>query len=478
MQNHGSVGSAQKRMFSAAAAPPTTASLAPAAVPRGGLGGSASLGAASSALPQQPAPPPQQQRGLSFGNLYSARTGTCRLWHAPDLLAAPAASSAAADDAATTNAAAARTAVAADAQSEFVVHDLLGTAVSDVVAAHSDWRELAGKAFCPAAFEKQILAALARDAAHRRTKTRRVVECIEKWGFAVVTDPVLEHGLPVPLSLSTAQEPTGMPMSGLVADLAAAAATDRVAGKVVDRRNGVEFLLKYLFGVLQNSHYGLTPVWGSYKSDIAADAIDHLDTAYLNCGIDLHTDATYLINAPKLQGFGLIHSDPHKSIGGANVIVDGYAVADYMFQHHRDAFWALASQTVPAYYAKDGMALAGFRPVLQMPRPGHVAQVSFNAYDRAPSVVCQFGDNSRVTERTNRLVRFYEAYSLFGDLAHGRRGPCTFHVEIQPRIGQMLIFDNHRALHARTAFSGPRIMCGSYVGADDYVSSLNRFHLM
>ena len=107
------------------------------------------------------------------------------------------------------------------------------------------------------------------------------------------------------------------------------------------------------------------------------------------------------------------------------------------------------------------------------------------------------------------MNQFYRAYTLFGDLCHdrlnehcnsnsscnkidynnanfcsmtsssststGNGNEACFSIEVQPKIGSMLIFDNHRCLHARTAFAGPRIMSGSYISLDDYFSALNQF---
>jgi alpha-ketoglutarate-dependent taurine dioxygenase len=332
------------------------------------------------------------------------------------------------------------------------------------------------------------------------------------------------------LSLTTAEEPTGMPSTGLVADLAKMGNDLKSknpkeaaeALRVVQRRNGVDFLLKYLFGVLMNTHYGVTPVWGKFEGDNGKNTksakksktnydesknttasidksqvsceqpeqIDHLDTAYLSVGIDLHTDQTYSLHSPKLQGFGLIHSDPKTSKGGANVLADGFAVAQYMSQKYPKQFEVLKRNSIPAHYAKDGRFLSGFRPVFKTASNSSsagkesVSQISFNSYDRASAVVFDFSDEHATSESKmlEKMNEFYEAYTLFGDLCHDRanytpeKNP-SFAFQLQPSIGKLLIFDNHRCLHARTSFVGPRIMCGSYVSLDDYFSALNHYQL-
>lgn len=39
-------------------------------------------------------------------------------------------------------------------------------------------------------------------------------------------------------------------------------------------------------------------------------------------------------------------------------------------------------------------------------------------------------------------------------------------------IFTLLVIDNHRVLHGRSAFDGKRRMCGAYVGVDEYRSKL------
>ena len=36
----------------------------------------------------------------------------------------------------------------------------------------------------------------------------------------------------------------------------------------------------------------------------------------------------------------------------------------------------------------------------------------------------------------------------------------------------VLVVDNHRVLHGRSAFDGKRRMCGAYIGMDEYRSKL------
>jgi trimethyllysine dioxygenase len=72
------------------------------------------------------------------------------------------------------------------------------------------------------------------------------------------------------------------------------------------------------------------------------------------------------------------------------------------------------------------------------------------------------------------IEAFYRSLSTFSDMCHSGQFVAT----LQPTVGKVLIFDNHRCLHSRTQFAGPRLMCGSYVALDDYLSMLNRSRLL
>jgi hypothetical protein len=344
--------------------------------------------------------------------------------------------------------------------------------------------------------------------------TRAVAKAVDRYGFCVMRAPTLLEG--------------GMP--GSFHDRATQLAPPAPIGESEDaltvrrRTFAVDFLIRETFGVIRNTHYGLTSTWGPVDAPLATAtaaashalpggrAPEHLDTAYLSHCIGLHTDSTYFQEPPRAQAFGLIFKAPNGgSTGGLNGIADGFRIARDFAAAHPEAFWTLAQSPVAAFYAKEGQNLVARRPVFGTTTSGAavasdirgivvgrghmnevdviVRHVTFNASDRAPMFLpCM----SQAKGDTGAMAAFYEAYDLLDRFMHAEAEPAVaaeaaaspaaggtpqrykYQYMLQPVVGELLVFDNFRALHARTAFAGPRVMCGAYVGTDDFQSLIRR----
>jgi alpha-ketoglutarate-dependent taurine dioxygenase len=250
------------------------------------------------------------------------------------------------------------------------------------------------------------------------------------------------------------------------------------------RTRGIGALTASTFGVVRYTHYGGVSTWGDseiivgdrarpHPTSTASTDPTHLDTAYMRVGIGLHTDGSYLAEPPAMQIFGCLHRCPLSSSGGKSEVCDGFAVANLLRAEDRTLFDVLCSTPVVATYYKQGRAFTGSRPVIMLDRHvasrfnGHwgvnsgepeVAQVTYNPYDRAPTLAGVSG--------LRHLDRFYAAYHRFGELCG--ENAAVFQLE----VGDVLFFNNLRVLHSRTPYAGPRIMGGAYVGADDVASAL------
>ena len=66
------------------------------------------------------------------------------------------------------------------------------------------------------------------------------------------------------------------------------------------------------------------------------------------------------------------------------------------------------------------------------------------------------------------MVRFYEAYGIFHNLANQKNRQFEFCLE----PGIVRTFDNWRLLHARSALTGYRQLCGGYHNREDFESRL------
>jgi hypothetical protein len=276
-----------------------------------------------------------------------------------------------------------------------------------------------------------------------RKHKKEVLRRLHRYGFAVLRDPLMKAG--------------AVPPGG------GAAARDAVLAL---RQRNVETLITAVFGTLRNTHFGLCPTWGSAAdSGEAAAPVAHLDTAYLSSGITLHSDSTYFAEPPKVQAFGHIYRSA-ATRGGANVLCDAVAVARRMEAEQPEMHAALCRVAVPTYYVKEGLAFSGARAVFgRAAADAPVEMVSMNIYDRSPM---NLSAGPHGVRDAGELQAWYAAYHAFQALCESP----AFALPLALPVGDLLLFDNQRTLHARTAFTGPRVMCGAYVANDDYNSAM------
>jgi len=198
---------------------------------------------------------------------------------------------------------------------------------------------------------------------------------------------------------------------------------------------------------IRNSIFGGFSVW-----DNKLESPD--DTAFTSLAIEPHTDGTYVHDAPGLQTLHCIKRD---SIGGENQLIDGLAIAEKMRKEFPEAFDILCNINIPGRYIKPDTYLEAHRPLFRVNNKGEVLQVSFNNHDRAPFRL-----------ENNEMVRFYDAYGIFHNLANQTNRQFEFCLE----PGTILTFDNWRLLHARSALTGYRQLCGGYHNREDFESRL------
>jgi gamma-butyrobetaine dioxygenase len=174
--------------------------------------------------------------------------------------------------------------------------------------------------------------------------------------------------------------------------------------------------------------------------------------AYSDLGLGLHTDNPYREPVPGFQALHALVTSPE---GGASLFADGFALAAHLKDSAPDAFGLLTTTAVPFHYRSAEAELYAERPLIQLSCEGEVAAVHYN------------NRSIRVAART--APAFYAAYRRFAALLREPR----FQLQLKLADGDLVVFDNQRVLHGRTAFTSarhPRHLKGCYLTRDSVLS--------
>ncbi len=161
---------------------------------------------------------------------------------------------------------------------------------------------------------------------------------------------------------------------------------------------------------------------------------------YTSAGIDLHTDQPFLARPPRYQ---LLHGLVTAPRGGDTILADGDAAARWLAANDADAFETLLHTPVPFVRRQKQFEKTLSAPVLE--RRGDRLFVRCSYFTMRPPRL-SFA----------HVTGFYRAYARFLDVLR------THHVRTRLEPGDVLLYDNHRMLHGRTAFEGLRWVRGVY----------------
>jgi gamma-butyrobetaine dioxygenase len=177
--------------------------------------------------------------------------------------------------------------------------------------------------------------------------------------------------------------------------------------------------------------------------------------AFTHLGLAPHTDNPYRDPPPSLQLLHCLHAD---ATGGQTLLVDGFAAAQHLRAAKPAAFETLAATLVRFAWADADIALEAWAPVIERDARGDVIGVRVN--DRSMT-----GDDSPA---------WRAAYRAFTALLSDPSAHCLF--TLGP--GDVLIFDNRRMLHGRTAYAADaRWLQGCYAGKDGLLGRLRALEL-
>ncbi|KAI3323263.1 Trimethyllysine dioxygenase [Xylariaceae sp. AK1471] len=231
-----------------------------------------------------------------------------------------------------------------------------------------------------------------------------------------------------------------------------------VTGVPIESAKPTEDLLKKI-AFIRETHYG-----GFY--DFIPD-LALADTAYTNMALAAHTDTTYFTDPAGLQAFHLLShidtSSPENSgtnLGGQSLLVDGFHAAQILRTEEPRLFEVLAGVALPWHASgNEGIAISPDKlyAVLECdPRSNAMHRIRWNNDDRG---VVPLGSKFSPSQ-------WYEAARKWNEIL--RRMELEYWFQLEP--GNVLIFDNWRVLHGRSAFTGVRRICGGYINRDDFIS--------
>lgn len=170
---------------------------------------------------------------------------------------------------------------------------------------------------------------------------------------------------------------------------------------------------------------------------------------YTDAPIHLHTDQPFLDRPPRYQVLQCIRAADQ---GGDNLLADARAAFRHLEAHDARAADLLA--TVPVRFDRKQQ---NFARVVESP-------IVARRGDRDFLVRCSYFTLAPHRLPFAQMGEFYRAHDRFIRLVRDPR----HHVLVGLQPGDWLVYDNHRTLHARTGFTGPRWLRGIYFDSVDH----------
>ena len=217
--------------------------------------------------------------------------------------------------------------------------------------------------------------------------------------------------------------------------------------------------LASLFGFIRQTHYGRV-------FDLISTPQQRI-LAQTSHAIRPHNDENFRDPIP---GLFMMHSlQASECGGGASIFVDGFNAARKLRHQNQEYFDLLSSTPIPhrrfLVDEVDDVAFSANWPVIQLDHHQDVVAIHINERTMAP------------LENEAHLVEpVYHALKAMFKLVYASQASLEYRLE----SGQAAILDNHRVLHARTAFNGNRHIRQCHVDRDEFFSRLRalqrRFH--
>lgn len=180
--------------------------------------------------------------------------------------------------------------------------------------------------------------------------------------------------------------------------------------------------------------------------DLRTDNTTNANTdqlGYTDSAIGLHTDQPFLDHPPHYQ---LLQGIRAADRGGETELADGEAAYRYLASIDSEAAELLRTTPVRFHRKQKQFEREVVSPIVSVDDSGRI-RIRSSYFTVAPYQV-SFAN----------MTAWYRAHDRFSRLIRDPR----YHYRFAIRPGDVLVYDNHRMLHARTAFAGPRWIRGVY----------------
>ncbi len=159
-------------------------------------------------------------------------------------------------------------------------------------------------------------------------------------------------------------------------------------------------------------------------------------------------------------GLQFLYTRDNSTTGGEGIYVDAYRVAEDMRAEEPENFRSLVTDVWEYSNRARTSDYRGWGPVVETDAEGHITGVRYNTFLRAP-----------LRAPIEVQARAYGAYRAFCARAQDPRYEMRFRYE----PGDLLAFDNRRALHGRAGYDakgGARFIEGIYSDRDELYSRI------
>lgn len=178
---------------------------------------------------------------------------------------------------------------------------------------------------------------------------------------------------------------------------------------------------------------------------------DSSDLAYRPVALGPHTDNPYRTPVPGIQ---ILQCLQNETSGGFSTLVDSLAVAERVRAEDPKGFELLSRIPVRYEYRDATTQLVAVKPMIELDGLGNMTGVHYSP--RLDDIPLMSEDDTRTFHAARKRLGL-----LFEDPQY------ELHFRLNP--GEMMMFDNNRVLHGRTAFNpaeGHRQLQGCYIDRD------------